>query len=80
MSGLHTLLQGIFPTQGSNPHLLHWPVDSSTKPPWNALLLFENFTRAFEIMVRKNVMAVEILKASNKYSNYLLKPLLITIY
>ena len=31
-------------------------------------------------MVRKNVMAVEILKASNKYSNYLLKPLLITIY
>ena len=22
--GCHFLLQGIFPTQGSNPHLLHW--------------------------------------------------------
>ena len=30
-SGLHILLQGIFPTQESNPcllHLLHWQVDS----------------------------------------------------
>ena len=29
--GCHTLLQGIFPTQGSNLHLLcllHWEVDS----------------------------------------------------
>ena len=27
--GCHFLLQGIFPTQGSNPHLLHWQEDSS---------------------------------------------------
>ena len=26
--GCHFLLQGIFPTQGSSPHLLHWQVDS----------------------------------------------------
>ena len=26
--GCHFLLQGIFPTQGSNPYLLHWQVDS----------------------------------------------------
>ena len=26
--GCHALLQGIFPTQGSNPSLLHWRVDS----------------------------------------------------
>ena len=26
--GSHFLLQGIFPTQGWNPHLLHWQVDS----------------------------------------------------
>ena len=26
--GCHALLQGIFLTQGSNPHLLHWQVDS----------------------------------------------------
>ena len=27
--GSYSLLQGIFPTQGSNPGLLHWQVDSS---------------------------------------------------
>ena len=26
--GCHFLLQVIFPTQGSNPHLLHWQVGS----------------------------------------------------
>ena len=26
--GCHFLLQGIFPTQGLNPHLLHWQVGS----------------------------------------------------
>ena len=26
--GCHCLLQGIFLTQGSNPHLLHWQTDS----------------------------------------------------
>ena len=26
--GCRFLLQGIFPTQGSNPHLLHWQADS----------------------------------------------------
>ena len=31
--GLHALLRGIFLTQGSNPHLLHWQVDSLTTVP-----------------------------------------------
>ena len=34
--GCHTLLQGIFPTQGSNPRLLHllpWQVDSLPLAP-----------------------------------------------
>ena len=26
--GCHFLLQGIFPNQGLNPHLLHWQLDS----------------------------------------------------
>ena len=26
--GCHALLQGIFPTQGLNPHLLHWQAGS----------------------------------------------------
>ena len=38
--GCHALLQGIFPTQGSNPHLLcllHWQVDSLPLATWEAL-------------------------------------------
>ena len=27
--GCHSILQGIFPTQRSNPHLLHWQADST---------------------------------------------------
>ena len=30
--GCHFLLQGVFATQGSNPHLLHWQVESL---PWS---------------------------------------------
>ena len=30
----HFLLQGIFPTQGSNPHLLYWQVDSLPNAPF----------------------------------------------
>ena len=30
-AGCHFLLQGIFPTQGTNPHLLHWQVNSSPR-------------------------------------------------
>ena len=29
--GCHFLLQGIFPTQGSNPHLLHWQAGSLSR-------------------------------------------------
>ena len=32
-AGCHFLLQGILPTQGWNPHLLHWQVDSFTAEP-----------------------------------------------
>ena len=31
--GCHFLLQGIIPTQGSNPHLLNWQVDSLPLAP-----------------------------------------------
>ena len=31
--GCHSLLQGIFPTQGLNPHLLHWQVGSLPSEP-----------------------------------------------
>ena len=31
--GCHAL-QGIFPNQGSKPHLLHWQAGSAVVPPW----------------------------------------------
>ena len=44
--GCHFLLQGIFPAQGSNPHLLHllhWQVGSlPLEPPGKPRLLFAN--------------------------------------
>ena len=46
--GCHTLLQGIFPTQGSNPHVLsrmHWQVGSlplvPPEKPHSALVLYK---------------------------------------
>ena len=46
--GCHFLLQGIFPTQGSNPHLLcllHWqagslPVEPTGKPSYTHICIF----------------------------------------
>ena len=35
--GCHSLLQGIFPTQGSSPYLLHGQGDFTTEPPRNPL-------------------------------------------
>ena len=32
--GCHLLLQGIFLTQGSNSHLLHWQADSLPRTTW----------------------------------------------
>ena len=40
--GCHCLLQGIFPTQGSNPHLLHWQVDSLLVNTREAPCLYKN--------------------------------------
>ena len=42
--GCHFLLQGIFPTQGSNPHvlhLMHWQTDS---------LLLEQFGKPYKLV------------------------------
>ena len=36
--GCHFILQGIFLTQGSNPHLLHWQADSLLLSPWGSPL------------------------------------------
>ena len=55
--GCQGLLQGTFPTQGLNPHLLHWQADSLPseppgKPGHQELLLkvdYQGPAQAFEI-------------------------------
>ena len=39
-NGCHFLLQGIHPTRGSNPYLLHWQVDSLPLSHWEAHLTY----------------------------------------
>ena len=41
-AGCHFFLQGIFPTQGSNPHLLQWQAYSLPLCTWEALLYSEH--------------------------------------
>ena len=60
--GCHSLLQGLLPTQGSKPHLLHWQVGSlSVGPPgkafiWYALVIFiQEYTD--ELPVLRNTLA-----------------------
>ena len=48
--GCHFLLQGIFQTQGANPHLLQWQVDSS--PLSHQGSLHTVFTAALFIIAR----------------------------
>ena len=47
-AGCHFLLQGIFPTQGSNPRLLHWQADS--------LLLSHQGSQMLIVTLSKNVL------------------------
>ena len=42
--GRHSLLQGIFPTQKSNPCLLHWQADSLPLSPLESTQYFRQVT------------------------------------
>ena len=50
--GCHFLLQGIFPTQGSKLHLLHWQVDS---------LPLSHQGRAFTVLCAKSLQSCSTL-------------------
>ena len=50
--GCHFLLQGIFPTQGSSPSLLHWQVNFfTTEPPGSSIFPFTRQKIPWEIHV-----------------------------
>ena len=68
--GCHFLLQGIFPTQGSNPHLLHWQADTLSLSLM--ALLMEMHNTAHEIVLPPPCPTPEVLSLN------LIKPPLIT--
>ena len=47
--GCHFLLQGIFPTQGFNPRVLHWQADSFTAEPSGKPRLLARFCFFLEL-------------------------------
>ena len=55
--GCHFLLQGVFPTQGSNLHLLHWQADSFTTEPLGEpcppIYVYTNFTAEWFIIAKQ---------------------------
>ena len=82
--GCHFLLQGIFPTQGSNPHLLHlqhWQVGSLSQAPPGKLVSVIIAERCKAIRMQKSfsVVALSIFPASLLSSTPLPRPLLFFI-
>ena len=51
--GCHFLLQGIFPTQESNPHLLHWQAEPPGKPNIINILEFKIQIKPFYFCEKK---------------------------
>ena len=50
--GCHFLLQGIFPTQGSNQHLMHWQVDSLPLSLQGSPILHKHFYNNIKMYVK----------------------------
>ena len=53
--GCYSLLQGISPDQGSNPHLLHWRWILYCWASWEATLLYTNFQAGGNGTVRERL-------------------------
>ena len=64
-SGCHFLLQGIFPTQGSNPHLLHWRTSSLPLAPKKPFLLYISLYILLVLFLHR------ILTSTSQYHQYI---------
>ena len=47
----HFLLQGIFPTQGLNLHLLHWQADSLPLSTWEVLAYYSALSKCWLVLI-----------------------------
>ena len=75
--GCHVLLQGIFPTQGPNPHLLLWQVDSTTespvKPSWKySFMYFISPRKVLDCLFYRMLSSFSGTAISNKFSGLFL--------
>ena len=76
--GCHFRLQGIFPTQGLNRHLLHWQTDSlplchmGSPQNMNSPILFSKFEISLISLILKSSSKVSWLLQLLKQANYIL--------
>ena len=59
--GYHFLLQGIFPAEGLNPHLLHWPIalcHLGSLIPLYTLFILKNCVDDGQIIIMVTLIAV----------------------
>ena len=75
--GCHSLLQGIFPTQGSNTCLLHWQVDSLPLSHWEAQYIerLEVTSQMLKIKLTKTDRLTKLENDNEIYSRHTAKSL-----
>ena len=72
----HFLLQGIFLTQGSNLHLLHWQADSLPLSHLGSLKRTIYYIMTKRSVLQKHVTILKMYKPSNRASKYVWQKLI----
>ena len=67
--GCHFLLQGIYPAQRSNPHLLHWQEDSLPLNHWEAIFFFTTSLNSFPLWTHSPAFLIMDLEVTTAYVN-----------
>ena len=76
--GCHFLLQGIFPSRGSNPgllHLLHWQTDSLPLCPWDQFSSVQSLSRVRPSATPWTAASRASLSSTNSRSSLKLMPI-----
>ena len=76
--GCHFLLQGIFPSRGSNPgllHLLHWQADSLPLCPWDQFSSVQSLSRVRPSATPWTAASRASLSSTNSRSSLKLMPI-----
>ena len=74
--GCRFFLQGIFPTQGSNLHLLHWQADSLPLSHLGSLKKIIHYIMTKRSILQKHVTILKMYKPRNRASKYVWQKLI----